>query len=102
MSVLTVFYPSKIIIWLVAWRIGLQATHRSRGIGGERGKVKSSHSIIGMLHNGGVVGQALASTLPEASAVPTVEHIYTDILITIMNHQRHTLALNTLFILLPS
>ena len=74
------------------------ATHRSRGIGGERGKVKSSQSIIGMLHNGGVVCQALASTLPEASVVPTVKLIYTDILITIMNHQRHTLALNTLFI----
>ncbi len=72
----------------------------------ERGKAKSSQDVIRVLHNGGSDAVDQASSLELARGprrthcrpVHSVKLVYTALLITIMNHQRHRLALNTLFI----
>lgn len=76
----------------------------------KRGKAKSSQDVIRVLYNGSSDAVDQASGLELARGprrthgrmVHSVKLIYTDLLITIMNHQRHRLTLNTLFIQLTN
>lgn len=88
------------------WRLGLLVHSQKQKQKQKRGKWKSCQAVIGMLHNGGSDAVRQASGLDLASGprrthgmpIHSVKLIYSDLLITIMKHQRHRLILNTLFI----
>lgn len=73
---------------------------------GKRGEAQWSQDVIRVLYNGGRDADDQASGLELArgpcrthsTLAHSVKLVYTDLLITIMNHQRHRLTLNTLFI----